>query len=59
MNKAFANCFKEAEVSTNGSGDMEHNKHVGKVSTIMRVLASKDGAILSQFDKADESRAQI
>ena len=39
--------------------DIEHNKYVGQVSTFMRALTSKDGDILSHFDKIDESQAQI
>ena len=38
---------------TSGS-DLEHNKYVGQVSTIMRVLSSKDGDLLSQFDNINE-----
>ena len=35
-------------------GDLEHKKYVGPVSTIMRVLTSKDVDLLSQFDNIIE-----
>ena len=38
-------------------GDIEHNKHVGPVSTVMIVLTSKDGVLLSQFDNINEGNA--
>ena len=59
MNNAFAYCFKEARLSIFGSSVIEHNKHVGKVSTIMRHLTTKDGDFSTHFDKIDESEAEI
>ena len=59
VNNAFAYCFKEARLSTAGGSDLEHNKYSGQVSTIMRSLTSKDGDFLSNFDKIDESEAEI
>ena len=59
VNNAFAYCFKEARLSTTGSSDIEHNKYVGQVSTTMRALSSKDGDLLSHFDKIDESEDEI
>ena len=53
-NNAFAYCFKEARLSVTPGSDLEHNKYVGQVSTIMRVLFSKDGDLLSQFDNINE-----
>ena len=53
-NNAFAYCFKEARLSISSGSNLEHNKHVGPVSTIMRVLTSKDGDLLSQFDNINE-----
>ena len=53
-NNAFAYCFKEARLSVTSGSDLEHNKYVGQVSTIMRVLFSKDGDLLSQFDNINE-----
>ena len=59
MNNVFAFCFKEATLSTTGGSDIGHSKNVGQVSTIMRVLRSKDGDLLSYFDRTDESEAEI
>ena len=42
-NNAFAYCFKEAFLSTNGGLDLEHVKYLGQVSTILRSISSKDG----------------
>ena len=53
-NDAFAYRFKEVRLSITSGSDIEHNKYVGQVSTIMRVLTSKDGDLLSQFDNLNE-----
>ena len=53
-NNAFAYCFKEARLGVTSNSDLEHNKYVGQVSTIMQVLTSKDGYLLSQFDNINE-----
>ena len=50
----FAYIFKEATLSITSGSDLEHNKYVGPVSTIMRVLTNKDGDLLSQFDNINE-----
>ena len=55
VNNAFAYCFKEASINTTGGMDIEVNKYVGPVSTIMRVLTYKDGDLSSYFDKNGES----
>ena len=55
VNKAFAFCFKEATLSTTGGMEIEVNKYVGPVSTIMRLLTSKDADLSSYFDKNGES----
>ena len=54
-NKVLAFCFKEARLATTGVFDLEHNKYVGQVSTIMRLLTSKDSDLSSCFDKSDEN----
>ena len=59
VNKAFADCFKEARLATTGGSDKQHNKYVGQVSTNMRALTSKDRGLLSHFDKIDESEVEI
>ena len=55
VNNAFAFCFKEATLTTTGGMEIEHNKYVGPVSTIMRLLTSKDGDLSSYFYKNGES----
>ena len=55
VNIAFAYCFKEATLTTTGGMEIEHSKYVGPVSTIMRLLTSKDGDLSSYFDKNGES----
>ena len=40
-----------------GGSDIEHNKNVGEVPTIMRPLTCKDGDFLSHFVENDESEA--
>ena len=53
-NIAFAYCFKEAHLGVTSGNDLEHNKYVGQISTIMRVLTSKNADLLSQFDNINE-----
>ena len=58
VKNAFAYCFKEARLSTTGGTDIEHNKYVGQVSTIMRTLTSRDVDLLYHFDESDESETE-
>ena len=55
INNAFAYCFTQATLTTTGGMDIEDIKYVGQVSTIMRLLTSKDGDLSSYFDKNAES----
>ena len=55
INNAFAYCFTQATLGTTGGGDLEDIKYVGQVSTIMRLLTSKDGDLSSYFDKNGEA----
>ena len=50
----LAYVFQEAVLATTSGSNLEHNKFVGQISTIMRVLTSKDGDLLSQFDNINE-----
>ena len=59
VNNGFAHCFKEGVIQTTGGMEIENIKFMGQVSTIMRVLTSKDGDLLSHFDKINESAAEI
>ena len=59
INNAFAYCFTQATLSTTGSMDLEDIKYVGQVSTIMRMITSKDSDLSSYFDKNGESVIMI
>ena len=52
-NNGFAYVFQEARLSTS-TADLEHNKYIGQISTIMRVVSSRDGDLLIQFDNINE-----
>ena len=52
---ALAYCFKEGRLITTGGSDLEHNRNVGQVNTIMRLLTSKDSDLSSCFDKNGEN----
>ena len=54
-NNGLVFCFKEARLATTGRFDLEHIKYVGQVSTIMRLLTSKDSDLSSFFAKSGES----
>ena len=55
VNDAFPFCFGEAQLSTSIDSEIEHNKFCGQVSTIMRVISNKDGALFSQLDNINEN----
>ena len=55
INNAFAYCFSQATLSTTGGMDIEDIKYVGQVSTIMRLITSKNADLSSYFDKDGES----
>ena len=52
-NNGLAYAFREARLSTSTT-DLEHNKYCGQISTIMRLVSSRDGDLLSQFDNINE-----
>ena len=52
-NNGFAYVFQEARLSTTTT-DLEHNKYVDQISTIMRLVSSRDGDLLSQLDNINE-----
>ena len=54
VNHAFAHLLKEATIMTMGGSEIEESKYVGPVSTITRVLTSKDGDFSSNFVKFHE-----
>ena len=51
--------FRRNLIVTTGGSDIEHNKYVSQVSTIMKALRNEYGDLLSQFDKIDASEAKI
>ena len=53
VNNAFASCFREGTLATIGGMEIEQVKFLGQVSTILRVLTSKAGDLLSHFDNID------
>ena len=55
INNAFACCFTQATLSTTGGMDLDNNKYGGQISTIMRLLTSKDNDLSSFFDKNGEA----
>ena len=59
VSNSFAYCFEEGRLATRRGSDLEHNKYIGEISTIMRVVGNKDGEILSHFDKIDETQDGI
>ena len=50
---AFAYAFSVATPSTTGGQEIEQNKYVDHVSTIVRLSTTKDGDLISYFDKID------
>ena len=52
-NNGLAYSFQEARLSTSTT-DLEHDKYLGQISTIMRLVSSRDGDFLSQFDIINE-----
>ena len=57
-NSGLAYVFQEGVSATTNGSNLEHNKFVGQTSTIMRVLTSEDGDLLSQFDNINEGNAE-
>ena len=59
VKNGLAYVFQEDRLSTSSGTEIENNKHLGPASTIMKLLAQKDGDLSSYFDKTDESEAGI
>ena len=55
VNNGYAFCFKEARLSTTLVSDIEHDKFCGHISTITKVVSTKDEDLLSQFGNINES----
>ena len=56
---AFAYTIHDARISTSAGVEIEQNKYVGPISTIMRLVAEKDGNLSTYFDIIDESEDKI
>ena len=68
VNNGLAFSFKEASplftkrigsLSNTIGSDTEINKFCGQISTLMRVISSRDGDLLSQFDNINENDIPI
>ena len=51
VNNGLAYVFQEGEISTSAGTEIEHNKNLGNVLTIMRILTQKDGNLSSYLMK--------
>ena len=59
VNNAFAYTIHYARISTSSGVEIEQNKFVGPVSTIMRLVTQKDGDLTTCFDITDENETGI
>ena len=59
VNNAFAYTFHDARISTSAGVEIEQNKYVDPISTIMRLITEKGGDLYSYFDIIDESENGI
>ena len=59
VNNAFAYIIHDARISTSAGVEIEQNKFVGPISTIMRLVTHKDADLSTYFDIIDESEDKI
>ena len=59
VNNAFAYTIHDARISSSAGVEIEQNKYVGPISTIMRLATQKDGDLSTYFDIIDESEDEI
>ena len=59
VNNAFAYTIHDARMSTSAEVEIEQNKYVGPISTIMRLVTQKYGDLSLYFDTIDESEDEI
>ena len=59
VNNAFAYTIHDARISTSAGVEIEQNKYVGPISTIMRLVTEKDGDLSTYFDIINESENEI
>ena len=59
VNNAFDYTIHDARISASAGVEIEQNKYVGPISTIMRLVTQKDGDLSTYFDVVDESENGI
>ena len=59
VNNAFACTIHDARISTSAGVEIEQNKYVGPISTIVRIVTQKDGDLSTYFDIFGESEDEI
>ena len=59
FNNAFAYTIHDARISTSAGVEIEQNKYVGPISTIMRLVTENDGDLSTYFDIIDDSENGI
>ena len=59
VNDAFAYTIHDARISTSAGVEIEENKYVGPISTILRLVTQKGGDLSTYFDILDESEDKI
>ena len=59
VNNAFAYTIHDARISTSTGVEIEQNKYVGPISTLMRLVTQKDGDLTTFFDIINEKEDGI
>ena len=59
VNNAFAYTIHDARISSSSGVEIEQNKFVGPISTIMRLITQKEGDLSTYFDIIDESEGEM
>ena len=59
VNNAFAYTIHDARISTSAGLEIEQNKYIGPISTIMRLVTQRDSDLSTYFDIIDESEDEI
>ena len=59
VNSDFAYTVHDARISTSAGVEIEQNKYVGRISTILRLVTEKDGDLSTYFDISDENENEI
>ena len=59
VNNAFAYTIQDARISSSAGVEIEQNKYVGPISTIIRLVTQQYGDLSTYFDITDESENSI